>query len=73
MRESEELSQKDFAEILNISKQQLCDIEKGRRAVSIQKGASFADRLGYPPKTFVSLIIKDQIRESGLDLDIKIS
>ena len=73
IRESEKISQKDFSEKLEISKQHLCDIEKGRRIVSIKRGVLFAKKLGFPPKTFVSLMIQDQLRGAGLDLEVKMS
>ena len=73
LREAEAISQKDFAEQLGISKQHLCDIEKGRRLISIEKAAFFAEQLGYPAETFVSLVIQDQIRDAGLTLNVKIS
>ena len=73
IRESEGKSQKDFAEKLGVSKQYLCDLEKGRRTATIEKAAVFADSLGYPAAGFVKMVIKDEIRMAGLHLEIQIS
>ena len=48
MRQAEEMSQVDFAKKLGISKQHLCDIEKGRKFVSPERAAKFAKILGHP-------------------------
>ena len=46
MRQAEEMSQVDFAKKLGISKQHLCDIEKGRKFVSPERAAKFAKDTG---------------------------
>lgn len=45
IRESEELTQVDFAERLGISPAHLCAIEKGRKGVSIGRAAAWAHTL----------------------------
>lgn len=40
------LSQKEFAELVNYSVQQICYIEKGKRALTEEAAAVFADKLG---------------------------
>lgn len=66
IRKSDELSQEAFAKTLKISKSHLCDIEKGRKFLSLERAQAFAKRLGYPPKQFVRLAIQDWIASSGL-------
>lgn len=66
------LSQVDFAKRLGISKQHLCDLEKGRRFVTVQRAAKFAKILGHSEKGFVQLALQDQIRESGLPLKVSV-
>jgi DNA-binding XRE family transcriptional regulator len=39
---SDEISQVNFAELFDISKQQLCNIEKGRKPVSAKLAAEYA-------------------------------
>ena len=42
IRQGEELSQVEFAKMLGISRQVLCDIEHGRRIISPKKEAEYA-------------------------------
>lgn len=72
IRECEEMSQVEFAKILEISRQYLCDIERGRRTVSAKMAANFAFKLGYSPLQFVRLAIQDDLDKSGLHFDIQI-
>ena len=73
IREGEGLSQTSFADSLGISKQNLCDIEKGRKNVSPLRAAQFAEILGYPQEVFVTLAIQDELRKSGLKLKVIVS
>ena len=47
VRLGEEMTQPEFAKKLGISKSHLNDIEKGRKAVSPDRAARFAEVLGY--------------------------
>ena len=42
----DEISQKEFANFLEISPSSLCDLEKGRRLPSIARATSIARKLG---------------------------
>src|SRR3970040_1208306 len=55
MRQAEEMSQVEFAAKLGISKQHLCDIEKGRKFVSPERAAKFAKILGHSKRAFWAL------------------
>lgn len=70
LRESDEISQKDFAKTLGISKQNLCDIEKGRKAVSPSRAALFAQKLGYPPTSFIRIALQEELNRAGLKIKI---
>ena len=72
IRMSDEISQVNFAELLDISKQQLCDIEKGRKPVSAKLAAEYARNLGYSEEQFVRLALQDEIDRAGLDFEVKI-
>ncbi len=72
LRENEDLSQNDFAKRLGITKQKLCDIEKGRREVSPAKAASFALKLGFPPEFFVDLALQDDLKKAGLKIKLRV-
>lgn len=72
IRLCEELSQTAFAKQLQISKAHLCDIEKGRRVVSVARAAKFARVLGYSPEQFVKLAIQAELDREKLDLVVDV-
>ena len=71
-REAQELTQVEMAETLGISKQDLCNIEKGRKLVSVERAVSFAEALEMPPKTFAKYALQDQLHKAGLDGEVLI-
>jgi transcriptional regulator with XRE-family HTH domain len=72
IRQGEELSQVEFAKLLGVSRQILCDIEHGRRIISPKKAAEYADRLGYSKKQFVRLCLQDMLDRDHLNLIVEI-
>lgn len=72
LRLSEGLSQKDFAKKLKISPQDLCDIEKGRKFLSVERAAKFADLLGDSPEVFALFVIQDELYRAGLNCQVKL-
>ncbi len=62
----DELSQQEFASKLGISKQHLCDIEKGRKVVSPARAWAWAKKLGYHPKQWAELALQDLVEKEGL-------
>ena len=71
-RLSEGLSQKEFARKLRISPANLCDIEKGRKGVSLYKATEIAEAIGYSPTVLVQLALQDQVDSSGLDYAVEL-
>ena len=71
IRQSEEIPQTKFAEKLDISKQQLCDIEHGRKSVSPRLAADYAKKLGYPEDQFVRLCLQDMVDRAKLNITIE--
>lgn len=67
IREGEELSMAAFAEQLGISRSHLNDIEKGRKPVSPQKAAEYAQILGYSEQQFIRLALQDLLNRNDLD------
>jgi transcriptional regulator with XRE-family HTH domain len=67
-RIANEFSQVAMAEKLGISKQELCDIEKNRKLVSIERGVLFAKILEHSEKLFLKYIIDDHLRRAGVKL-----
>ena len=72
IRQADGKSQVDFAALLKIPKQQLCDIECGRKSVSPKLAAIYADRLGYSREQFIRLSLQDMMERQGLGFKIVI-
>jgi transcriptional regulator with XRE-family HTH domain len=67
IRESEGLTLHEFAAKLGISVQHLCNVEHGRKHVSIERADAWAKTLQLPEVIFVQLSLQDQFRRAGLD------
>ena len=70
LRARDGVSQNTFAKKLKVSRQYLCDVEKGRRLVSPEQAARFAKAFGHPPNVLVRIALQDALRESGLKLRV---
>jgi transcriptional regulator with XRE-family HTH domain len=73
IRKSEETSQVNFAKQLGVSKQNLCDIEHGRRFISPKMAAEFATKLGYSVNQFIRLCFQDMLNRDGLKLCVDVA
>lgn len=65
-RLSNDFTQVAMAEMLGISKQDLCNIEKGRKIVSVERAKNFAEALKMPPKVFAKYALQDQLILAGI-------
>ena len=72
-RKCEEISQKEFAKILDLSSGALCDLEKGRRIPSPKRAARIARLIGQPEIVWVELAIQDSLREANLNYTVKVA
>jgi len=72
IRRGEDISQVDFAMKLGVSKQYLCDLEQGRRAVSPQTAANYAKQLGYSAQQFIRLCLQDLVDKEGLAVSVEV-
>ena len=72
LRVGDEISQTAFAKTLGVSRQYLCDVEKGRRLVSPEQAARFAKAFRHPPNVLVRLALQDAVSASGLKLRVSI-
>lgn len=72
-RLSEEKTQVEMAKILGISKQELCNIEKNRKMVSVERAKHFAKKLKMPPKLFVRYVLQDQLNSAGIKGRVEIN
>lgn len=73
IREGEEKSLAEFATLLEVSKAHLSDVERGTRAVSVERAAAWAKRLGYHEAQMVELALQAQLDAIGLKLRVKVS
>lgn len=73
IRLGEETSQADFAQQLGLSRSHLCDIEKGRKAVSLRRAVQFAHALGYSEAQFARLALQGMVEEAGLNLTVQVT
>ena len=72
IRQADEISQVDFARRLHITKQHLCDIEHGRKAVSPKLAAKYAKILGYSREQFIRLSLQDLVDRAGLGVQVEV-
>ena len=70
IRMADEISQVDLAKKMGMSRAHLCDIEKGRRIVTVERAAQFAKILGYSVHQFVALALEDQLKKMGLKVKV---
>lgn len=73
IRLGEEESQTEFAAKLGISRSHLCDIEHGRKMVSLARAVRFAGTLGYSEQQFARLALQALVDEAGLSLRVSLT
>ncbi|HEY1533690.1 MAG TPA: helix-turn-helix transcriptional regulator [Polyangiaceae bacterium] len=71
-RLSEDMSLEAFARQLGVSRAYLCDVEKGRRAVSVERAAGWARKLGYLEAQYVALALQAEVNAAGLKLRVSV-
>lgn len=72
IRQADEISQVDFANTLGITKQHLCDIERGRKSVSPKLAAEYGKTLGYSQEQFIRLALQDLLDREGLNVQVEV-
>ncbi len=72
-RIGEEMTQKEFAKLLGISAQSLCDIEKERRIPSANRAAMIASKLGEPNEFWIQLALQDSLRKANLNYTVSVA
>lgn len=72
VREGDELTLEAFAKRLGVSRQNLCDIEKGRKGVSPERAARWARLLGYPEAQWLRLALQAELDAAGLKYRVEI-
>jgi transcriptional regulator with XRE-family HTH domain len=72
IRESDDISQVDFAKKLKISRANLCDLEKERKLVSPERAAKFARILKVPESALIRLALQDMLRAAHLNYQVQL-
>ena len=72
-REDKNLNQTQMAVQLGISKQKLCDFEKGRRLPSLKTVVKWAKKIKHPQKVWVQIVLQDQFRRDNLKLKVSVA
>ena len=72
IRKGEEVTHAEFSAQLGISRSHLCDIEKGRKAVSLSRAIEFAETLGYSKDQFARLALQDQVDQEKLPFRVSL-
>ena len=72
IRRADAISQDACAKKLGGSKSHLCDVERGRKAVSPARAAKWARALGYPESVFVQLALQSELDAAGLKYRVEI-
>ena len=72
-RKDKGLTQTKMANILGISKQKLCDFEKGRRFPSLKTAAKWAKKWKHPRDIWIQVVLQDQLRRNKLKLKVFIA
>jgi plasmid maintenance system antidote protein VapI len=73
LREGDGLTLEAFAKRLGVSRQNLCDIEKGRKGVSPERAVRWARELGYPEAQWLRLALQAELDASGLKYRVEIA
>ncbi len=71
-RESESLSQAQYARTLGLSRANLCDLERGRKLISPERAAKLAKKIGVPEKVLIQLAIQDSLHEAKLKYTVEL-
>ena len=71
-RQADEMSQVDFAKKLGLSRQNVSDLESGRRIPSAQRASKIAKKLGLPETALIKLAIQDSLNRDGFKLEVNI-
>lgn len=72
-REDQGWTQVKMADVLKISKQKLCDFEKGRRLPSVKTVAKWAKKMKQPQEVWVQIVLQDQLRRNKLKLKVSVA
>jgi transcriptional regulator with XRE-family HTH domain len=71
-RQADDISQVEFAKKLGLSRQNVSDLESGRRIPSSKRASKIAKKLGLPETALIKLAIQDSLNKDGFKLEVNI-
>ena len=71
-READGLSQVGFSKKLKISRANLCDIEKGRKLISLDRVKGFSAKIGVAQEILLKLAIQDMLERERLNYRVEL-
>lgn len=72
-RQSQGLSQAELANMLDISRQNVCDLEKGRRIPSPERAAKIAKQQKEMVQYYVQIALQDAVRKAKLNYSVTLT
>jgi transcriptional regulator with XRE-family HTH domain len=69
-REAEGLTQVEFSKRLDLSKQNVSDLENGRKIPSPTRASNIAKKLKLPEAPLIQIAIKDSLQKDGFNYDV---
>ena len=72
IRQGEGKTLVEFAALLSISRQYLCDLEHGRRFASPKAAVAYAPILGYSKEQFLRLCLQDMVNRDQLHVIVEV-
>jgi transcriptional regulator with XRE-family HTH domain len=73
VREGDGSTLEAFAKRLGVSRQNLCDLETGRKGVSPERAARWARLLGYPEALWLRRALQAELDAAGLKYRVEIA
>jgi transcriptional regulator with XRE-family HTH domain len=73
IRTRDDLTQKELADILEVTVSHISDIENGRKFVSVERAYEFSQKLKDSEKFFVAVALQDQLNQADLDFKVEIA
>jgi transcriptional regulator with XRE-family HTH domain len=71
-RLGEDMTQVEMAHLLEISKQSLCDLEKGRTIPTVARATQIAKKLKVLPEFFIRVVMEDLLRRENLNFEVEL-
>ncbi len=72
LRTREDMTQQELADKLGVSKAYICDLEKKRRFVSVDRARDFARTLKEREERWVETALQDMVDRAGIKARVKL-